>query len=158
MLLRNFQTGFASSNSTTGIAMNGTTIASIYLGNLAYMSSNIHYGGNYSGGPHVVIGAGDTPPTVNDYDLADSSIMASDKMASLTQATSWTKQDGTAVTVQWVNNSNAPITVKEVGLALKLSNTAYSKAANALVARKVLDTPVTVQPGETYAFTYGLKV
>lgn len=158
MLLRNFQTGFGSANAVYGLAMDGATIGTIYLGNLAYPSQNIHYGGNYNGGAHVVIGAGDTPPTLGDYDMADSSIMASNKMASLTQSATWTKTDGTAVTVQWVNNSNAPITVKEVGLAMKIGNQAYNKAVNVLLARKVLDAPVTIQPNEVYAFTYGITI
>ena len=125
---------------------------------MAYLNANVHYGGNYSGGPHVVIGAGDTPPTKDDYDLADASIMASNKMKSLTQTATWTKEDGTVVTVQWQNNSDSAITVKEIGFAMKATNTAYSKAANYIIARKVLDTPITIQPNEVYAFTYGIKI
>lgn len=156
MLLKNFQAGF-----TTNIyakTMDNLNNVTFYPGNMAYNSPNIHYGGSYSGGPHVVIGAGDTPPTKEDYDLADSSIMASDKMRSLTQTTSWTKEDGTVVTVQWQNNSDSAITVREVGFAMKSANTAYSKSANYLLARKVLDTPVTIQPNEVYAFSYGIKI
>ena len=158
MLLRNFQDGLGSTNDNMAKNMAGTNAGTIYLGNLAYSQANIHYGGTYSGGPHVVIGAGDIAPTKEDYDLADSSIMASDKMKSLTQTATWSRVDGTIVTVQWMNNSSSAITIKEMGLALKTSNSAYTKSANVLLARKVLDTPITVQPNEVYAFTYGIKV
>ena len=30
--------------------------------------------------------------------------------------------------------------------------------SNILIARKVLDSPVTIQPGETYVFTYNFKI
>lgn len=156
MLLKNFQAGFTST--IYAKTMDNLNNVTFYPGNMAYNQNNIHYGGSYSGGPHVVIGAGDTPPTKEDYDLADSSIMASDKMRSLTQTASWTKEDGTVVTVQWQNNSDSAITVREVGFAMKSANTAYSKSANYLLARKVLDTPVTIQPNEVYAFSYGIKI
>ena len=80
--------------------------------------------------------------------------MASDKMQSQLENTTISRSNGAVISTQWYNSSAAPITVKEIGLAYKYTNAAYSKAANYMVGRKVLDTPVTIQPGETYIFSY----
>lgn len=140
--------------------MDGTsdTNGAISLTYMGGTNNASHYCGNSSSTFHVMIGGGDTAPTKNDYDMADTSIIASDKMVSMTQVASATRESGTTVTTQWKNNSSSAIVIKELGLAFKRSSTAYSKAANILFARKVLDTPVTVQPGETYAFSYNIKI
>lgn len=136
--------------------MNGSTFNGVlYSSSVGTNSSACHYGGNGYAAYHVIIGAGNTPVTVDDYDLADSSIMASDKMQSQNQSANSNRNNGAVVSTQWYNSSAAPITVKEIGLAFKNnSNNQYSKSVNVLAARKVLDTPVTIQPGETYVFTY----
>lgn len=155
MFVKNFQSIFSNSNTTIKY-MNGSTFSGVlYSSSIATNSSGCHYGGNGYAAYHVIIGAGDTPVTVDDYDLADASIMASDKMQSQNQSTTSSRNNGTVVNTQWYNSSAAPITVKEIGLAFKNNtNNPYSKSINILAARKVLDTPVTIQPGETYVFTY----
>ena len=159
MFVKNFQSIFCNSSAALKY-MNGSTYNGLlYSANVAINSSGCHYGGNGYAAFHVIIGAGDTPVTVDDYDLADASIMASDKMQSQNQSTSSSRNNGTVVNTQWYNSSAAPITVKEIGLAFKNNpNSPYSKSVNILAARKVLDTPVTIQPGETYVFTYRVSV
>ena len=158
MLNENFQAGFNGS-STTAKYMNGNLTGSdLLLRQLYYTSGPSHYGGTGYGTFHVMIGAGDTAPTRSEYDLADASIMADNKMKSLMQTASWQKTTGAVVTTQWQNNSNEPITVKEVALGYKNLSQAYSKGANIMVARKVLTTPVTIQPSEIYAFSYSISI
>lgn len=154
MILKNFQAGF-NYNGYSAKTMSGTD-SYTNLQNIGSLNQAAHYGGGGSG-YGVVIGAGDTPPTLDDYDLADSSIMANDKMKSLIASQSWSRDNGAVVTVQWLNNSNEAITVKEVGLSQKTASSSYAKNVNTIVARKVLDTPITIQPGETYAFTYSIR-
>lgn len=159
MLLNNFNCGFCNAN---GIAklMNGSTASytNIDLRTLSASNENCHYCGGSNSAYHVMIGGGDTPVTKDDYDMADTSIIASDKMKSMRQTASYTLLSGTSITTQWINNSSEPITIKELGLAFKFGTATYDKAVNILVSRKVLTTPLTVQPGETYAFTYNIKV
>lgn len=158
MLNENFQAGFCDTMSTAKY-MNGNTINSnVLLRQLYNVSSNSHYGGTGNGGYHVMIGAGDTAPIRSEYDLADASIMADNKMKSLMQTASWQKTTGAVATTQWQNNSNEPITVKEVALGFKNLSSAYNKGANIMMARKVLTTPVTIQPGEIYAFSYSISI
>lgn len=161
MLNENFQAGFNGATTTAKYMNGNATNSDLLLRQLYNVSSNSHYGGTGNGGYHVMIGAGDTAPIRSEYDLADASIMADNKMKSLMQTASWQKTTGAVATTQWQNNSNEPITVKEVALGFKNiggSGSAYSKGANVMVARKVLTTPVTIQPGEIYAFSYGISI
>lgn len=159
MLLKNFQSGFYYGNDSKAVKMDGGGYNKAVLNNLGYNNPDCHYGGNTANTAyHVVIGAGTTEPTTSDYDLADSSIMASNKMASLIQSATNSEAGGTTIMTQWQNLSGSAITVKEVGLAFKLAVGSYNKSSNILVARKVLDTFVTIQPNEVYAFSYNIKV
>ena len=159
MLLNIFNTGFLNSNTTVTTMGGNTKSSSVELSDLNCVKPNCHFGGYDGGAFHVVIGAGNTAPTVNDYDLADSSIMAADKMAPLYRSSTYDASTGATVSVQWRNESSEAITVKEVGLAYKIDyQNQYNKAANLLAARKVLNTPVTIQPGETYVFSYNIRV
>ena len=166
MLLSQFNVGFCNnqypySNQSNSKTMSGSTVQNGGAGSLSYcsnISSTCHYCGNGQSAFHVIIGGGDTPPAFDDYDMADTSIIASDRMVSMVQTASYTTNGGTTITTQWKNKSSSPITVKEIGLASKRSSTTYDKGSNVLYARTVLETPVTVQPGETYAFSYNLKI
>ena len=158
MILKNFQSGFYAGNESKAVKMNGGGYNKASLNRLGYNHQSCHYSSTESGAYSVVIGAGTTEPTVNDYDLADASIMASDKMVSISQSATSSASGGATIMTQWQNVSGSAITVKEVGLAYKLAYNAYSKDANILVARKVLDTFVTIQPNEVYTFAYNIKV
>lgn len=126
---------------------------------VGYDAANCHYSSNngYNSG-HVIVGGGDTPVTKEDYDMADTSILGNDKLRSTKQTATYNASNGAVLTTSWRNDSAAPITVKEIGVAYKSDMIAYSKASNVLLARKVLDSPVIIQPGETYVFTYNFKI
>ena len=139
--------------------MDGSNFASYFgLSQMTYINANSHYGGSASGAFHVIAGAGDAAVTEEDYDMADISILANDKLRPIQQTATYAQSNGAVVTTSYRNDSAAPITVKEIGLAYKNDGRAYSKASNILIARKVLDSPVTIQPGETYVFTYNFKI
>ena len=159
MLLNNFNTGFFYGNSYIQMMDGDNGSAKAQLNRLDDNNSHSHYGGVGNGAFHVVIGAGTTAPTKTDYDLADSSIMAADKMASITHTATFDVSTGATNSVQWRNESNANIVVKEIGLAYKVySQNQYNKHVNILVARSVLTTPVSIAPGETYVFTYNIRI
>lgn len=159
MLNENFQSGFYYQTGQMATRMDGTTKDNYVRMYLMYNTvSSCHYGGTGSNGFHVMIGGGDTAPTRDEYDMADASIMANNKMKSLIQSSTWARETGVVITTQWQNASNEPIIVKEVALAEKVTSATYSKAANIMIARKVLSTPITVQPEEVYAFSYGISI
>ena len=139
--------------------MNGNNWGSFASSNqLTRELQDCHYGGTNSSGFHVIVGGGDTAPTSDDYDMADTSILGTNQLRSIKQGATFTMLNSAVVTTQWRNDSSSPIVVKEVGLACKISPATYDKSVNILVSRKVLDNPVTIQPGETYTFAYNIKV
>ena len=158
MLLKNMMLIFCQSGNVSK-CMNGNNFGSYTSSN--YVGREVqgcHYGGTDSSGFHVIVGGGDTPPTSDDYDMADTSILGTTKLRSLKQGATFSLLNSAFITTQWRNDSSAPIIVKEVGLAYKINNNAYDKSVNVLVSRKVLNNPVTIQPGETYTFAYNIKV
>ena len=133
----------------------------IQLTALSTTQAGSHYCGT-ANGTYVLIGAGDTDVDFNDYDMADTdSIIPSDgtKMRDVSSSATWTSSTGSVISTVWTNFSDAPITVKEVGLVNKFTTgNAYSKSANLLIARSILETPITIGAGESYAFTYSVSV
>lgn len=161
MLLYNAQTGLQA-NSNKAKIMNGTTYSGmLQLTVLSATQNGSHYCGS-ANGSYVLIGAGDTDVDFNDYDLADTdSIIPSDgtKMRDVSASASWNSSTGATVSSVWTNFSDAPITVKEVGLVYKFTTgNPYSKGTGILLARSILETPVTIGAGESYAFTYSVSV
>lgn len=63
-----------------------------------------------------------------------------------------------SVTASFRNDTNDVIVVKEIGIGI--SSGAYDgesgHSGKTLFARKVLESPVTIQSGETYSFTYAI--
>ncbi len=159
MLLLNMHCGIMQQSNIAKF-MDGSNFASYFgLQQMTFINANCVYGSSSGYGAfHVIAGAGDTPVTEEDYDMADISILANDKLRSIQQTATYAQSNGAVVTTSYRNDSASPITVKEIGLAYKNSNTAYSKAANILITRKVLDSPVTIQPGDTYVFSYNIKI
>ena len=55
------------------------------------------------------------------------------------------------------NNTGSNVTVREIGITGNASSST-SGANQGLWIRKVLDTPIVIAPGETYSFTYVLRL
>ena len=103
-------------------------------------------------GLSLVLGKGDTPPTLDDYTLADP----------VTENLTVTKRNGsdkgdTNSTWTVTNNETSSITLKEFGF---MNCTPYSSSPssqyNILYVRGLFDTPVTIAPGETKAIMISL--
>lgn len=158
MLLKNFHMLFAQQSNVAKL-LNGNDFSS-YIG-MSIFGRDLqqgHYFGTGSSCCHVLVGGGDTAPTKDDYDMADWSIVGTDKLKAIQQTATYSKNYGATVNTQWINMSASPLTVKELGFCFKYSSSAQDKGGNVLLARKVLDTPVIIQPNETYTFTYNIRV
>lgn len=101
----------------------------------------------------VAVGTGSAEPTADDYTL-ESLVSHTDMPVS--SSTLGITASGTKQYTYILNNStDAAITVAEIGLYLRSSAiTTGLTPLCCLLGREVLDTPVTVQPGQTATFTY----
>lgn len=110
---------------------------------LGLRKSYTEYGG-------VIIGTGDTPPTIDDYCLSG------DLITNFTYSSSATKtidnnQASIRVLYTITNSGSDAFTIREI--ALKCGNTTGT-SGQCLVERTVLDTPVTIEPGGVGQITY----
>lgn len=105
---------------------------------------------------YLALGSSTTTPTFNDYSMEES-----DVTSQLTYINGVVSRaiDKTILSLTQVfkNETANSITVNEIGLGYCYAYSATNKRA-ILIARKVLDTPVTIAPGETYNFTYSINV
>lgn len=93
-------------------------------------------------------GTGTTEPTVEDYTLANPITM------DLVATPSLINNDndlGGLLTFVLQNNTGSEQTITEIGLASAFPVSPYMPV---LFNRRLLDTPVTMQDGETYAFSF----
>lgn len=99
---------------------------------------------------YMALGTGDTPPTVEDYKLSGELI------TSLTYQGRTTLNDNNSLTysILVTNNTEQPVTIKEVCLALGTASVnSSSSGAAALLTRDVLATPVTLNVGDSKIFS-----
>lgn len=100
--------------------------------------------------PYMVLGTGDTPPTVEDYKLSGELI------TSLTYQGQPTLNDNNSLTysILVTNNTEQPVTIKEVCLAIGTNIvSANNSGAAALLTRDVLPNPVTLNVGDSKTFS-----
>lgn len=101
------------------------------------------------------VGTGSTPASIEDYALeSDVSASFSNKSKSVAYANVGANYDcEITLTAYGKNNTASPITISEIGIY----NTCIAKNGNdkvsVLMFREVLETPLVVQPNETYHFT-----
>ena len=106
----------------------------------------------------IDIGFSDTAETGNEYCLADGNARNP-----LLSVVGYGRNTGTVGEIinnylNVRNNGSSNVIVKEVGYYGNPTSGGSSDGSNSILfARKVLDTPVTIAPGETYNFTYVLK-
>lgn len=114
------------------------------FGNTYYMTNST----SVSNCSQLILGAGDTPVTENDYRL--SSLITNGALT----LKSWTnlKKDGDNSFIDglfvYANETNEDVTVKEMGYLWD----AGSNGSYALMTREVLETPVVIHPTETRSF------
>lgn len=139
--------------SITSIMGFDNMITRLYSGNPC--SNSFWAGSSTSTGIHwfVAVGRGDTEPTLDDYKLEDKArelTWLHGSMIANTGNTVWT------ATNTFRNDTSAPITIKEIGLGIYPNQSADNYGV--YLARSILETPVTIGVGETYAFTYSIEI
>ena len=101
------------------------------------------------------VGTGSTPASIEDYILeSDASASFSGKSLSASYANVGANYDcEITISAFGKNNTASPITISEIGIY----NTGVARNGNdkstVLLFREVLETPLVVQPNETYHFT-----
>ena len=98
--------------------------------------------------PFIGVGSGDAVESANDYKL-DNYI----NTLSYVSGVAGNNGDLTTKTTTFKNNTSSTIVVKELGLYYGWSN-----MTPVLIARKVLDTPVSIEPGETKTFSVHIYI
>lgn len=111
-------------------------------------------------GACVFVGTGDTEPTYGDYCLAN--WVSDPEVLQYAGSTAVYDIDKTikSITTAYKNVSNSPVVIKEVAFGHNWCGYYNQNPPNrhVLLARSVLDTPVTIGVGETYAFTYAIEL
>lgn len=105
------------------------------------------------GGRGVAFGTGATPPTPNDYQLSGEIIPTISIVASTITVN--IADDGymykNAMTIS--NSGDSPIVINEMALCMSIYQDNYS-SYGVVADRTVLDTPLTLAPGEQGVITY----
>lgn len=99
----------------------------------------------------ICVGSGTTPPTVDDYKLENA-------LLDLTyQGRLLNYQNNTLIFSGIVtNNTEAPVTINEVGVLL--SSSSSSSSGSALIARTVLQEPVILAVGDSRTFSVAVNL
>lgn len=102
---------------------------------------------NGSYGCYLLIGAGATPPTIDDYKL--DSLVSNYTVLAQTHTLFGQYGSSAFIITRTIQNPSSaePLTIKEVGLFGGNNTQLY------MIAREVLDEPIILQPGEKHAFT-----
>lgn len=106
------------------------------------------------------VGTGKSAETVDDYKL-DTDVSENFELIGLSNDTN-TIDYGRVFTSLFKNISNTDIIINEVGLFMKMYGKDYPQYFNnsvcCLLARTVLETPITIKSGETQVLNYTLNV
>ncbi len=106
-------------------------------------------------GPRVIVGSGSNPATAEDYALENRidtlTLVSEEAIEGAYNTRSYTDRTISTYTATYRNDTNAPITVAEVGVALEF-NTVWLGGEYVLLSRDVIN-PVAIAPGKTYAFS-----
>lgn len=102
-----------------------------------------------AGGFGLLVGIGDTEPTVDDYALANQTVLTSISFQCVINGSLFP-----TITHTMRNNSGGTLVITEIGLYFGIAN----GQRPALLGRKLLDTPVTMEDGEAYTFQYNIDL
>lgn len=116
---------------------------------------NLPYTANLEG-VCIYTGSGTTEPTADDYNLE--SPYTDVKMVSLTGSSVSTDVHTVpsykSYTATLSNAAEENRTISEVGLMISFPSSVSGSKAKLLMAREVLDNPITLEPGDTVTFTF----
>lgn len=99
----------------------------------------------------VVLGDGDTPPTLTDYCLSGNMITDFTATTAVSTAVNNGKLDIIA-TYNITNTGGSAFTIKEIAI------TFAPGGARAMLSRELLATPLTIEPGNTGVLTYKVEI
>lgn len=160
MLLNNMSTimrdsgGINFNGTQSGNGVNGSSIGGF---NTNYTNQNVYYNNN-SAGLYIDVGFGDTAPQKTDYKLEDSNVLDSNL---LTWLISIYVNDRLPyirlISSTYRNDTANDVIVKEIGM-IKKNGYSGVNTCNVLLTRTVLQTPVTMHPGDTVTFTVSLEI
>ena len=102
----------------------------------------------------VIIGDGDTAPTIDDYCLAGNIITDFTATSSISSSISNGKAIATG-TYSITNTGAVAFTIREIGLSRANTN---SSSVRVLLTRDVLQTPITIDPGDTKSLIYTIEI
>ena len=104
------------------------------------------------------IGYGDTPESASDYNLADPDYLNTKLTCVAFGRSTINTGDILHIYSHFKNNGGSNVTVREVGVFMNPSTSTSTGGNNVVLSfRKVLESPVTIAPGETYAFDYNVR-
>lgn len=129
-----------------------------HIPSLAYVSnnSNLFYESSSSSSSYarycgVIFGDGDTPPALTDYSLSGNQITDFNATVALNTAVSDGKITGTAA-YTITNTGASAFTIKEIAVSIM-----GASSHRVIIIRDLLDTPVTIEPGQTGVVVYKLS-
>ena len=107
----------------------------------------------------LLLGGGATEPTFDDYQLEDwisSSVLKYIGGSTISSSGNIVRSQ----TSIYQNISDSPVIIREVAMGFNWSqyNNTTPPNAYSILTRSILDTPVTINPGESYAFTYSIEI
>ena len=105
---------------------------------------------NYAFYYQIYLGQDDIPETGDEYTLANPIALPWYKVPTITLM-----PNGTTVEIAYyfTNDTGAPVTIKEIGLCARVG-ASTTVVYNCLLNRKVLASPVTMNVGDNYTFTF----
>lgn len=132
-------------NIIAGVADNASYYGSYDITGLP-TSNQVNYNLYYQ----IYLGSGNTPATENDYTLENPIALEWFKAPTMT-----IMPNGTSVEIAYtfVNNTTESVTIREIGLCARVQNST-TVVYNCLLNRKILATPVTMEVGDIYTFTF----
>ena len=123
--------------------------------NSAYAQGYVIQNANMKGDISFRVGTGTTEPTIDDYGLAND---VTSSFTGMTVSVSSVVSEGAKVVylASGTNNTGSDITIKEVGIAkdVKKGESGSPTVSTVLLTRDVLASPITVEAGQGFAFTY----
>lgn len=161
-----FQVG-TSGGSVYGVNINGVQTSYTLNENYVFMALCARNAANPGaalslpyGGACVVVGFGDTAEAPDDYGLADGNYNNARLAVANYGKNTFVPGDIISIYAGYTNNTGSNVIVKELGIIGNPTGNSQASGGNnvCLLFRKVLETPVTIAPGETYIFSYRVKL
>ena len=110
----------------------------------------------YTGNGGVILGTGNTPPTIDDCKLSGD--LVTGYIYSVTVTHNIDEYGVTSTALYTITNtSSKTITIGEIGLMAVLSSGGANAQSQALVERTVLEAPLTIEPEGVGQLTYTIR-